>query len=155
MGEHFQPPMKHEGNENPFGHLWKMFDQFLDERPLKKMMETLDEYFQQTFSQVYIPIDVHETKEEYTIIAHLPNVKRNQIELQFIDDHLQLIVHHHETIESLDDQGHVYQKRQTQQHISRMIPLPYPVSEKDVKASFQNGKLVIRLPQKRKYIEIE
>jgi HSP20 family protein len=155
MGEHFQPPMKHGGNEDPFGHLWKMVDQFLDERPLQKMMETIDEYFQKTFSRVYIPVDVHETKEEYTIIAHLPNIKRNQIELQFMDDRLQLIIHHRETVETTDEQGKVYQKRQMQQHISRVIPLPYPVSEKDVKASFQNGKLVIRLPQKRKYIEIE
>jgi HSP20 family protein len=155
MSEHFQPPMKHGGNENPLANLWKMFDQFLDERPLKKMMETMDEYFQQMLSHAYIPIDVHETKEEYTIIAHLPNVKRNQIELQFMDDYLQLIIHHHETVESMDEKGHVYQKRKMQKHISRTIPLPYPVSEKDVKASFQNGKLVIRLPQKRKYIEIE
>jgi HSP20 family protein len=155
MGEHFQPPMKHGGNENPLAHLWKMFEQFLDDRPLKKMMETMDEYFQQTLSHAYIPIDVRETKEEYTIIAHLPNVKRNQIELQFMDDYLQLIIHHRETVESIDEQGQIYQKRNMQKHISRTIPLPYPVSEKDVKASFQNGKLVIRLPQKRKYIEIE
>jgi HSP20 family protein len=155
MSDHFQPPMKKEGNNNPFQHLWEMVDQFFDERPLKKMMETLDEYFQKTLSHSYIPIDVRETKDEYTIIAHLPNVKRNQIQLEFIDNHLQLIIQNNEMIESIDEQSHFYQRRRMHQHIARVIPLPYAVSEKEVKASWKNGKLIIRLPQKRKYIDIE
>lgn len=118
-------------------------------------METLDEYFQKTLSHTYIPIDVRETKDEYTIIAHLPNIKRNQIQLEFIDNHLQLIIQNNEMIESIDEQSHFYQRRRMHQHIARVIPLPYAVSEKEVKASWKNGKLIIRLPQKRKYIDIE
>lgn len=36
MSDHFQPPMKKEGNSNPLQHVWEMVDQFFDERPLKK-----------------------------------------------------------------------------------------------------------------------
>lgn len=155
MSDQFQPPMKKEGNHNPFQHLWEMVDHFFDERPLKNMMETLDEYFQQTFSHAYIPVDIRETKDEFAMIVHLPDVKRNQIQLQFADDHLQLVIQNNETIEATDEQNHLYQQRRIRQHIVRTIPLPYHVSEKEVKASWQNGKLVIRLPQKRKYIDIE
>jgi HSP20 family protein len=155
VSEHFQPPMKKNKNSDYFDHLLDMVDQFFDERPLIKMLETLDEYFHQTFSQSYIPIDIDETKQEYIITAHLPNVNRNQIELEFADRHLILTVKNNEFIESVDEQTHVYQKKQTYQNISRTIPLPYPVSEKDIKASFQDGKLVIRLPQKRKFIDVE
>ncbi|WP_420768924.1 Hsp20/alpha crystallin family protein [Parageobacillus thermoglucosidasius] len=157
MSDHFQPPMKKEGNHhNPFQHLWEMVGQFFDERPLKNMMETLDEYFQQTFSHAYIPVDFRETKDEFAMIVHLPDdVKRHQLQLQFANDHLQLVIQSNEIIETADEQNHLYQQRRMRQQIVRTIPLPYRVSEKEVKASWQNGKLVIRLPQKRKYIDIE
>ncbi|MBA2875084.1 Hsp20/alpha crystallin family protein [Thermaerobacillus caldiproteolyticus] len=155
MNDHFQPPMKKKQDDEPFQRLWGMIDQFFDERPLKKMFETLDEYFHKTFSHAYIPVEVHETKHDYTITAHLPHVKRDQIQLEFTDDYLHLTVKNHEIIESTDEGNHVYQKRQMSQNITRTIPLPYPVTEKEIKASFEDGRLIIRLPQKRKYIDID
>jgi HSP20 family protein len=155
VNEQFQPPIKKKKDIEPFQHLLDMVEQFFDERPLQKMLETLDDYFQQTFKQTYIPIDVHETKQEYIITAHLPNVKREQIELEFIDDHLILTVKNSETIEAINEQTHAYEKKQMYQNIRRTLPLPYPVSEKEIKASFQNGKLVIRFPQRRKWIDVE
>jgi HSP20 family protein len=155
VSEQFQPPIKKKKDTDSFQHLLDMVEQFFDERPLQKMLETLDDYFQQTFKQIYIPIDVHETKQEYIITAHLPNVKRNQIELEFIDDHFILTVKNNEIIESMNEQTHAYQKKQTYQNISRAIPLPFPVSEREIKASFQDGKLIIRLPQRRKLINVE
>ncbi|WP_027408527.1 Hsp20 family protein [Anoxybacteroides tepidamans] len=155
MNEHFQPPMRKKRDEEPFQRLREMVDQFFDERPLKKMLETLDEYFHETFSRSYIPIDVHETATEYVITAHLPNVKRQQIQLEFDDQLLHLTVHNDEIIESADDQKHIYKKRRMHQHTTRTIPLPYPVTEKEIKASFENGELVIKLPQKKKFIDID
>jgi HSP20 family protein len=151
VSEHFQPPIKKNKNNDPFQHLLDMVDQFFDERPLQRMLETLDEYFHQTF----IPIDIHETKQEYIIKAHLPNVKRNQIELEFADRYLVLTVKNNEIIETVDENNQAYQKKQMHQNISRTIPLPYTVSEKDIKASFENGQLIIRFPQKRKFIDVE
>jgi HSP20 family protein len=155
VSEQFQPPIKKKKDADAFQYLLDMVEQFFDERPLQKMLKTLDDYFEQTFKQTYIPIDVHETKQEYVITAHLPNVKRNQIELEFIDDHFILTVKNNEIIESMDEQTHAYEKKQTYQNICRTIPLPYPVSEKEIKASFQDGKLVIRFPQRRKLINVE
>jgi HSP20 family protein len=155
VNEQFQPPIKKKQDTDALQHLLDIVEEFFDERPLQKMLETLDDYFQQTFKQTYIPIDVHETKQEYIITAHLPNVKSNQIELEFIDDHLILTVKNNETIESVNEQSHTYQKKQTYQNIKRTIPLPYPVSEKEIKASLHDGKLVIRFPQRRKLIDVE
>ncbi|RAK22100.1 HSP20 family molecular chaperone IbpA [Anoxybacillus vitaminiphilus] len=155
MSEQFQPPIKKKKDDDTFQYLFDIVDQFFDERPLQKMLETLDDYFQQTFKQTYIPIDVYETTQEYVITAHLPNVNRNQIELEFIDDHFILTVKNNEKMESVNEHTHVYQKKQTYQNIRRTIPLPYSVSEKEIKASFQDGKLVIRFPQRRKLIDVE
>ncbi|OAO78882.1 heat shock protein class I (low molecular weight) [Anoxybacillus flavithermus] len=38
---------------------------------------------------------------------------------------------------------------------TKSIFLPYPVSESDTQASFQDGKLIIRLPQRKTFIPIE
>ncbi|GMB07924.1 HSP20 family molecular chaperone IbpA [Thermolongibacillus altinsuensis] len=149
LSNEFQPPMK---KKKDVSH---MLDSFFDDRPLKKLLHTLDEYVHRTFSPLYIPIDVHETSTEHVIIAHLPSVKREQIQLQFDEERLILSISHQERIETIDEQGNLFQKKEAQQHITKSIFLPYPVSEKEVQASFQDGKLVIRLPQKKKYIDID
>ncbi|MBB6283162.1 Hsp20/alpha crystallin family protein [Geobacillus subterraneus] len=154
MNEPFQPPAG-GGGDHPFHHLRKMVNQWFDERPLQKLLETLDDYFAQTFAEAYIPIEVKETKRDYQIIVRLPDIKREQISLQWHEDGLQLVIDHQETIESADDNGHVYERRQARRRVTRVIPFPYPVAEHEVKASFQNSTLIIRLPQKRKYIDIE
>ncbi|MGZ0086077.1 Hsp20/alpha crystallin family protein [Caldibacillus thermoamylovorans] len=154
MNQPFQPPSGGD-EDHPLHHLRHMIHQWLDERPWQKLLETLDDYFAQTFVEAYIPIEVKETKREYQIIVRLPEVKREQISLQWQDDGLQLFIDHYETIESADSHGHVYERRQARRRVARWIPFPYPVAEHEVKASFHNGSLVIRLPQKRKYIDIE
>ncbi|AUI38124.1 heat-shock protein Hsp20 [[Bacillus] caldolyticus] len=154
MNESFQPPAN-GGGHHPFHHLRKMMNQWFDERPLQKLFETLDDYFAQTFAAAYIPIEVKETKHDYQIIVRLPDIKREQISLQWQEDGLQLIIDHHEWIESSDSHGHVYERRHARRRVARLIPFPYPVAEHEVKASFQNGTLTIQLPQKRKYIDID
>jgi len=154
MNEPFQPPAG-GGGDHPFHHLRKMVNQWFDERPLHKLLETLDDYFAQTFAEAYIPIEVKETKRDYQIIVRLPGIKREQISLQWHEDGLQLVIDYHETVESADDNGRVYERRQARRRVTREIPFPYPVAEHEVKASFQGGTLIIRLPQKRKYIDIE
>ncbi|ANB60204.1 Hsp20 family protein [Anoxybacteroides amylolyticum] len=154
MSDHFQLPRKKQ-EEEPFQRLREMVSQFLDEQPIRKMFETLDEYVHDTILRSYIPIDVHETAREYIITAYLPNVNRQQIQLEFDDTVLHLTVHHREIVESADEQNNVYKKRRMQQQMMRTIPLPYPVKESEIKASFENGELVIRLPQKKKFIDIE
>jgi HSP20 family protein len=154
MNEPFQPPAGKKHDNDPFQRLRHMVDQLFDERPLKKMLETLDEYFYDTFSRAYIPIRVRETASEYIITALLPNVKREQILLEFHDRSLQLTVYNDEMIEAVDEPKQAYQKRRSHQQTTRTIPLPYPVKEHEIQAAFENGELVIRLPQKKKFIDI-
>jgi HSP20 family molecular chaperone IbpA len=59
-----------------------------------------------------------------------------------------------ETKEDLNN--HFFQKRVSQQKLSRTIPLPVTINEKLVKASYRDGLLTIRIPQVRgKTINIE
>ncbi|AKS38630.1 heat-shock protein Hsp20 [Anoxybacillus gonensis] len=133
-----------------------MLDSFFDDRSLKKLLYTLDEYVHRTFSPIYIPIDVRETKEQYIIIAHLPNVKRENVHLQFIDDtRLLLSVVYDEQTETIDDEKKMIHRQRTYERATKSIFLPYPVRESDIQASFQDGKLIIRLPQKKTFIPIE
>ena len=150
-----EPPMKRKNDMDPFQHLFEMMNQFLDDRPLQKFLETVDHYFQQTIHSSTIPITIHETQREYIITAALPNIKPDQIELEFMDRHLVLSVKNFEDTELIDEQAFSYKRQQLRQHMKRTIPLPYPVSQNEIKAAYENGNLVIRLPQKRKYIEIE
>lgn len=155
MNDHVQPPMRKKREEDPLQRLREMVSQFFDEQPIRKMFETLDEYVHDTILRSYIPIDVYETAHEYIITAYLPNVNRQQIQLELDGTMLHLTVHHREIVESTDAQNNVYKKRRMQQQMRRTIPLPYPVKENEINASFENGELVIHLPQKKKFIDIE
>ncbi|EMT47429.1 Hsp20 family protein [Anoxybacillus flavithermus] len=133
-----------------------MFESFFDDRSLKKLLHTLDEYVHRTFSPVYIRVDVRETNEEYVIVAHLPNAKRENIHLQFVDDtRLLLSVVYDEQIETIDDENKFVHRQRTYERATKSIFLPYPVSQTNIQASFQDGKLIIRLPQKKTFIPIE
>ncbi|MGG3957459.1 Hsp20 family protein [Bhargavaea massiliensis] len=133
-----------------------MLDSFFDDRSLKKLLHTLDAYVHRALSPVYIPIDVRETNEEYVIIAHIPNAKRDGIHLQFIDDtRLLLSVVYDEQTETIDDEKKIIHRQRTYERATKSIFLPYPVAESDIHASFQDGKLIIRLPQKKTFIPIE
>ncbi|MGG6431490.1 Hsp20 family protein [Anoxybacillus sp. D401a] len=133
-----------------------MFESFFDDRSLKRLLHTLDEYVHRTFSPVYIPIDVRETNEEYIIVAHIPNAKRENIHLQFVDDtRLLLSVVYDEQTETIDDENKFIHRQRTYERATKSIFLPYPVSQTNIQASFQDGKLIIRLPQKKTFIPIE
>ncbi|EPZ38376.1 MULTISPECIES: Hsp20 family protein [Anoxybacillus] len=133
-----------------------MLDSFFDDRSLKKLLYTLDEYVHRAFSPIYIPIDVRETKEQYVIIAHLPNAKRENVHLQFIDNtRLLLSVVYDEQTETIDDEKKMIHRQHTYERATKSIFLPYPVQESDIQASFQDGKLIIQLPQKKTFIPIE
>lgn len=150
-----EPPMRKKDEMDPFEHVFEMMNQFMDNRHLQKFLETIDEYFQHTLRSSCIPINIHETKHEYIISASLPNIEPNQIQLEFTDHHLILSVKNNASTEYSDDKTHLYKKWNSQQNISKTIPLPYPVMEDEIKAAYENGNLIIRLPQKRKYIDIE
>lgn len=135
----------------------KSMNQFFNEKPVRGFLQTMDEFFRNPFP-FHSPfhVDVRETAEEHIITAELPGVKREQIQLDVLDNYVTISVQSHEILTEEDENQKMIKKRQSMQRSSRTIPLPQTITESKVKASYQNGLLKIRVPkQKGKHINID
>jgi len=147
---------KKEKNES-FGDLMKSVNQFFDEKPVRGFLQTIDEFFKSPFPlAAAFPVNVRETAEEHIITAELPGIKKDQIQIDILDNYLTITVQSNEIIQEENEQQKIVKRRQSMQRSSRTIPFPQPILESKVKATYQNGLLQIKVPkQKGKQIVID
>ncbi|KAA0546133.1 Hsp20/alpha crystallin family protein [Bacillus sp. BGMRC 2118] len=132
--------------EEPVHHLMKSIDDFFHSRPLQGAMNSIDEFFGRSFL-AGIPIDLYETDTQLVIKAEIPGVKRDQIHLDIEGQYLRIAVEHKEENELNHNTHNFYRRERSYQRSERHIQLPYPISEKQTKASYQNGVLTITAPK--------
>lgn len=146
-----------KGIPEPFGEFMKSVNHFLHEQPVRSFLQTIDEFFKIPFpSFPSFHVDLTEDNNEYLITAKLPGVKREQIQLNVLGNHLTISVDHHQVELEEDDINQIYRHKQFQQRSSRTIALPRPINEREVKATYRDGLLQIRIPQnKGKVINID
>jgi HSP20 family protein len=150
------PEKKNRRDKEPFGELMKSMNAFFTERPIKGILENIDEFFKNPFSNLSFPVELVESKTEYIVTAELPGIQKNQIQIDTIGNQLTISINNHEELTENDEINHVYRRRHSIQKSSRSITLPVPINEKQVKATYKDGLLQIRIPRKSgKSIEIE
>ncbi|MGJ7920026.1 Hsp20/alpha crystallin family protein [Neobacillus sp. LXY-4] len=143
-------------DQEPFGNILKQMNQFFHERPVKGILQTIDDFFRSPFPHMSFPIHVSETNQHHIIKAELPGVKKEQIQLDVLANTLTITVKHHEEITEQDEKKGLYSKKQSLSSASRTVPLPFQINEKAVKATYKNGLLEILIPkQKGKKIIID
>ncbi|MEH7176638.1 Hsp20/alpha crystallin family protein [Neobacillus vireti] len=154
------PPSGQNNNnkEKPenFRDLLRTMNDFIHEKPVKGFLKSIDEFFNSPFPAGAFPVQVRETADEYIISAELPGVKKEQIQLNILPNQVNISIENQEIETKEDLNNHLFQKRVSQQRLSRTIPLPIVINEKMVKASYRDGLLNIRIPIIRgKTINIE
>ncbi len=137
-----------EEKDEPFGELMRTMNNFFHERPMKGLLQTMDEFFKSSipFSAPF-PINMEETDKHYMITAELPGVDQEQIQLDILGNYITISVHSVESFTEEDDNKNIVKRRRAMQKSTRTIPLPQPINESMVKASYQNGLLKIQLPK--------
>jgi HSP20 family protein len=140
-----------------FGELMKTMNDFFNEKPIKGFLQSIDEFFKTPFPLgTGFHVDTIETGGEYIISAELPGVKREQIHLNISGNYLTISVENNELETTEDDNNHIYRRKHLRQKASKTVSLPQTINEKNVKASYRDGLLKIRIPQEKgKIIEIE
>jgi HSP20 family protein len=154
------PPSDQNNNKKvkpeQFRDFFRTMNDFIHEKPVKGFLQSIDEFFNSPFPSGAFPVEVRETEDEYIITAELPGVKKEQIRLNILPNHVSISVENKEMETKEDLNNHFFQKRISQQRLSRTIPLPKTINEKLVKASYRDGLLTIGIPQIRgKTINIE
>jgi HSP20 family protein len=90
-------------------------------------------------------VDVHEKNGELCVFAELPGVAEKDVEVQLHGDMLSISGEKQSEYEEGDRSSHYVMER-SYGRFQRTIPLPFTPKPEDVKASFENGVLRIRMP---------
>ena len=149
-------PKEPNKKSEPFGEIIEHMNQFFQERPLKGLLQNIDDFFNSPFPSSSIPVDVKETDKEYLIHAKLPGVNKEQIELNVLGNTLSILVNSSEELIEEDEKNQVFRQKKSLTQSSRTIPLPQQINEQLVRASYRNGLLQVIIPkQKGKSIVID
>ncbi|WP_078546158.1 Hsp20/alpha crystallin family protein [Litchfieldia alkalitelluris] len=145
-------PKKNHQLSNP---IMRSMNEFFNQKPVQRLLDSIDDFFEQPFPIPTIPVEMYETDQDLIITADLPGIKKEQISLEYSSSSITIAVQHTEDIEEKNETNPYFFKKQTMNYSSRLITLPYPVNERLIKASYNNGQLRIRVPkQPRRKIEI-
>lgn len=90
-------------------------------------------------------LDVHEDKDNYTVHAELPGMKREEIEVTLHDGALS--ISGERKLDKQYEEAEVYRTERFFGKFQRTVTLPAPVAADKVKAQYKDGILTITLPK--------
>jgi HSP20 family protein len=142
----------------PMRPLWDEFDQ---------MMAEMEDRFQRMFESTSLPrpsevrtrvlpalrgefrVDVREHDDEIIVVADLPGVEKEGVQIRLVDPNLLLIKTERraETEETGEKEGY-YMRERVYGSMSRTVALPADVTEEGATASFKNGVLEVHLKKR-------
>ncbi len=118
-------------------------------RDMAAMQSALDRLFDDTWrglrnSGSTLPLDVHETDQEYLVSAALPGVAAENVNISLHDD---LLTISGEVPQHSVENSHALILERTYGKFERSIRLPQPVDLNGVVASMDDGVLTLHLPK--------
>ncbi|WP_175991247.1 Hsp20/alpha crystallin family protein [Bacillus sp. Marseille-Q1617] len=154
MNSHFSnDPSKKKG----FGDLMQSMNEFFHEKPMRGMLQSIDDFFTSASNPFNsFPVDFKELDDYYLITSELPGVKKEQINLEVFPNFVTITITNMELYSEENEKKQIIRKKQSMNRSSRTIPFPTTVNEKDVKASYKDGLLQIKVEkQSGRKISIE
>lgn len=161
MAEQQKGVMRSEGGErqparmaNPLFDLRNeidtLFDRFFSGSLLGPFGSAVREAqpLRQRFGGVMPKVDVSESEREIHIVAELPGLKQEDVELNLEDDVLTLRGQTSDSREEKDKQYHLTER--SYGRFERSFRLPETVDRERISANFGNGLLTITLPKSSK-----
>lgn len=133
--------MKRKGKQaNVFDRFDRMFEDWARVGPFRRPFFGLD-WTQDNL----IRIDEYRERNELVIQAEVPGIDPDKdVDLTVSDGVLRIAVEHREE-EETEEKGYLRRELRSGS-FTRTLPLPDGVSETDIKASYKDGILTIRLP---------
>ncbi|MDD6466760.1 MAG: Hsp20/alpha crystallin family protein [Erysipelotrichaceae bacterium] len=134
--------------------------------PSFRTLDVFDDLFNDVFmdrpSVDMLKTDIREKDGRYILEMEVPGIKKEDLSIALKNGYLQVSAKRESSSEEKDDQGHLIRQERYSGSCSRQFYVGDHIKEDDIKASFQNGELLISIPSKkpdeveeRKYIPIE
>ena len=93
----------------------------------------------------YLPIDVVDQGQSYEVKAAVPGFSPEEVDLTYSDGILSITAQHRQ--ESSSKRGSYLRRELSYGSFARSVQLPGDVKEDQIKASFENGILVVDIPK--------
>lgn len=119
-----------------------LINSFFQQKPDTSLLNTLDQLFHVYHKRGNIPIKVLESETQFTIVAEMPGISKENIDVEILGNELRIRA-------STTNEGKEKALRQS-------VNLPQDISINKMKARYNDGLLEITFPKKKgKKIEIE
>ena len=92
-------------------------------------------------------VDVRETDSEYQVVADLPGVSADNLEVSVKDDVMSIIVNA-EQLNEEKSEGRILRKERFRGRISRSFHLGDSVDSENIQANYRDGVLSVTVPKK-------
>lgn len=125
-------------------------------REMRTLREAMDELFEESFvrpgqrgmerqgeRRLRLPLDVYTTPEEITIVASLPGLTPDEVDITIDGDRLTIQGQLRPPLENVD---YLFQER-AYGPFSRTLTMNVPVDANEAEAVFENGVLTLTLPK--------
>lgn len=122
---------------------------------LTNLREELDRVFESPFGSVFRPlgslnrwnpaVDVYQDKDQFTVYAELPGLKKEEIEISLNGDTLTISGERNHEAEAKAEQG--FRTERFFGKFQRSLTLPVPVNAEKVNATYKDGILKVVLPK--------
>ena len=121
-------------------------------REMAALQNTMNRLFDDNWSTLWsnvdtaftLPIDVYESDGGYTLVANIPGVTQDNIDITLNRNVLTLSVNVPQTTPQEGQRSLVTERVYGQ--LTRHITLPRPVNMEQVEATYENGVLMLNLP---------
>jgi len=125
---------------------WNPFREIADmQRQLDRVFDEAWNESNTRFSSNWMPIDVTETEAGYRVVADLPGLSVDDINVNFHDGVLTISGEVQET--QTEDGNNILVRERSFGQFSRRINLPMSVDVDSIDASYDNGVLTLTLPK--------
>lgn len=99
--------------------------------------------------------DITETDKAYLIEMDLPGYSKKDVQAELKDGYMTITAEHNTQNEEKNKEGKVIRRERFQGVCRRSFYVGEAVTEKDIRAKFQDGVLTLEVPKKEKQPEVE
>ncbi|PLS16311.1 heat-shock protein Hsp20 [Bacillus sp. M6-12] len=124
-------------------------DRLLGEKPIKGLLQSMDDFFATASKEKSFPVELSETENEYLVSAKLPGISREQIELEFFSQTLVISISHQELEMEENQSKGIFKKHSATRRLSHSVAFAKPVMGENIKANHRDGLLEIKIPKVR------
>ncbi|WP_417621988.1 Hsp20/alpha crystallin family protein [Parasphingorhabdus sp.] len=134
----------------PFSRLRDEFDRMFDDRPGNALASR---WMQKFYDNVDPLVELRDKKDEYELVAEVPGMGSDDIEIKLSDSMLRISGEKTETHEE-DGESFMFSERQYGS-FERLIKLPNGIDDKKISADVKDGLLIVHIPKSPEAIQKE